>query len=491
MNRGPHLAKHVKIRNESTDRKPADTKETGVLTNRVRHNGKETESCALRLEAIMKKALLVASYFFLAAVVGSPAALAQNCSSAPRGFGAAWWRSYSAWCSACGGTPNSSNMSCRPGPNWGRPAVNQPYDDSAAIAAAQAQAQAAAEAERERQLEIERQRQQEIEEQRKREEEEARRRQEEFERKKQEALSSMKGIAEGELGLKGAGAGDLGLKDFGDTSTGGLKDAPNSSASPTTTAKKPECQWGDQGSSVVDLRCMGLDPDKPIVLDPHIARGQQRAFPAQIDPATFQNANYNKGFEALMRLTFSVKDAMDAVEYFKQAQLQRPNDPLVHNGLLLAQDILKGRQQKEQEDKDRAKQSLYHGVAALMMGDVRTASDSVKRAQKLDPQNSAIAPWSNLMSGLSDHYKEAPAGNRVVCELVGNALIFESRGEFKHEIVTLEKAAQVAPHDTYVKGMLWRARHLDPQNPDFSSVAPGAVTKYPPGAGGLKPDNPK
>ena len=55
-------------------------------------------------------------------------------------------------------------------------------------------------------------------------------------------------------------------------------------------------KWGDQGSSVVDLRCLGLDPNKPIVLDPHVVRGQERVFPAQIDPATFENANYNNGF---------------------------------------------------------------------------------------------------------------------------------------------------------------------------------------------------
>jgi hypothetical protein len=379
-------------------------------------------------------------------------------------------------------------MSCTPGPNWGRQTDNQPSGNSAANSAAAAAAEAD-EAERVRELEIEQQRQQEFEAQIEREKKEAKRRQEEFERKKQEALSSMKGIAEGELGLNGAGAGDFGLKNLGDTNTSGLKDAPNSSASlSTSTAKKPECQWGDQGSSVVDLRCMGLDPDKPIVLDPHVVRGQERVFSAQVDPATFQNANYNKGFEALMR--FDVASAAAAVQYFQQAQLERPNDPLVRNALLLAQDILRARRQKEQEDKAKAMQSLYHGVAALMMGDVRTASESVERARKLDSENSVIGPWLRLMSGLSDHYKEAPPRNGVVCELVGNALIFESRGEFKHEVVTLEKAAQVAPDDTYVRGMLWRARHLHPENPDFSSVAPGAVTRYPPGAGRLKPGNP-
>ena len=423
-------------------------------------------------------------------VVSFPAA-AQNCNSAPNSWGGAGAANYKRWCEGCcgsfsmsGGRPN-----CNPGGNWGcrGSGGGQPaYDNSAAIAAAEAERQRQAEIERQRQ-EAERQRQQEIEDQRRRDEEAARQRQLEFDRKKQEALSSMKGIAEGELGLKNTGLSDSGLKGLGDTGGSyGLKDNLNS---PAPVAAKKGCQWGDLGSSVVDFRCMGLDPNKPIVLDPHVVRAQERVFPAQVDPATFQNANYNKGFAALMRLTFSVKDAADAVAYFKAAQLERPHDAMVRNGLLLAQDILKGRQQKQQEDQAKAIQSLDHGVAALMAGDVKTANDSLERAQKLDPHNSTIAPWSSLISGLSEYYKEAPGRNRDAVELVGHALVFESRGEFKSEILALEKAASAHPHDLYVENMLWRARHLDPKNPDYSSVAPGAVTKYPSGAGGLKPDD--
>jgi hypothetical protein len=355
-----------------------------------------------------------------------------------------------------------------PGSVGGNRAASQPYYNPNAAAAAAA----AAEAERQHQLEVGRQRQQEIEEQRLRDEAAAKQRQADFERRKQEALHDMKEIAEGEFGLKDDGAGAVGLKDLGDTS-GGLKDAPDSPVLPgTTAAKKPECQWGEQGSSVVDLRCLGLDPDKPIVLDPYVVRGQERAFPAQIDPATFQNANYNKGYEALMRPTFSVNDAMDAVAYFGQAQLQSPNDPMVRNGLLLAQDILKGRQQKEQEDKDRAMQSLYHGLAALMMGDAATASDSARRAGQLDPGNPVIARWNLALTEMTANFKVPGQDVKTVEELVGNALLSEAWGDFATEVREMEMAKSLAPDSTYVDMNLDRARHLAQEFPVHNAMHP-------------------
>lgn len=178
----------------------------------------------------MKRLMLLGVVLGFVAVLSLPAALAQNCSSPPNSWGGAGVANYKRWCEGCCGSfsMSSGNPRCNPGSNWGcRGSGNgsQPYyDNSAAIAAAEAERQRQ-EAERQRQLEVERRRQQEIEEQRKRDEEAARQRQLEFDRKKQEALSSMKGIAEGELGLKGAGVGDLRLKDLGDTSGGlGLKD---------------------------------------------------------------------------------------------------------------------------------------------------------------------------------------------------------------------------------------------------------------------------
>jgi len=157
--------------------------------------------------------------------LSSPAASAQNCNSAPTGYGGAWWRSYSAWCSACGGTPNPAKTSCTPGPNWGRRGGNQAPDNSAAEAAA-ANAAAEAEAEAERQQEIDAQKAI-IEEQNRQAAAKAQREKEEFERNKQQALRDM-GISPGASGLKDAKEDSPGLKDTGDASYG-FKDSLDSS----------------------------------------------------------------------------------------------------------------------------------------------------------------------------------------------------------------------------------------------------------------------
>jgi hypothetical protein len=95
---------------------------------------------------------------------------------------------------------------------------NQPVDNSAAIAAAEAERQRQ-EAELQRQEE-ERRRQEE--ERQRREAEERKRKQEEFERNKAQALRDMKGIS-GELGLKGVDSSDsFGLKGLGENSGAGL-----------------------------------------------------------------------------------------------------------------------------------------------------------------------------------------------------------------------------------------------------------------------------
>jgi tetratricopeptide (TPR) repeat protein len=402
----------------------------------------------------MKKLLLAAVLLGMAVVMLSSTAAAQS----PAACGC-----------YCGKVlrPPCSDNACKQACGWRDPSpggnTTQPTYDYEAERQRQAEIERQrleAEAERQRQ-EAERQRQQ-IEEQKRREEEEAKRKQE-FERKKQEALGSMKDIAEGEFGLKNTGGSGPGLKDQGDT--GGLKDAPRD--------VPPNCKWGDQGSSVVDLRCLGLDQDKPIVIDPHVVRGQERVFPAQIDPATFKNANYNKGFDALMRLTFSVKDAMDAVAYFKAAQLQRPNDPMVRNGLLLAQDILKGRQQKEQEDKAKAVQNVYQSMATLLTGDVNTAYDIAQRATKLDPKNQDIWNWSLTTAALKYNYKGVlPPAQTTAEKLVGNALLCEAFGDYATEIKQLEAAKRLTPDDKTVAVMLEHARHLAAKKPVLATTTP-------------------
>jgi len=355
---------------------------------------------------------------------------AVDCSRPPTGFGGSWARQYKDWCESCCGKYYPSGPRCDRGSNWGcggsgGSTYSPPAYDY--------------EAERQRQLEAERQRQREIEEQRKREDEEAKQRQQEFERKKQEALSSMKGITESELGLKGVGTGELGLKDIGE-------------------AKKPDCEWGNMGSSVVDLRCLGLDPDKPIVIDPHVVRGEERVFPAQIDPATFENANYNKGFEALMR--FDAASAAAAVQYFKQAQKERPNDPLVRNALLLAQDILKARQQKEKDDQFWSANYTLRGYAALMMGDNEKAKGYIAQARKLDPNNDEVK-FVESLAKVDLGPESTHPGRKSAYRLVANSLVSISKRDIPAAISMLEAAQRLQPGDKLIGALLLEMRNYE------------------------------
>lgn len=380
---------------------------------------------------------------FVPLLLFSSIAYPVDCNTPPTGFGGSWWRAYAAWCSACGGIPNSGNTSCSPGANWG----GQGSGDSP-------QPSYDYEAERQRQLEderlrleAERQRQQEIENLRKIEEEKERHRREEFERNKQEALKSMKGISEGELGLKSTETGELGLKAIGESGPHGLDIKHTQTPASKPKTKKMECEWGTQGSSVVDLRCLGLDPDKPITVDPHIARGQERAFPAQPDPKTFENANYNKGFEALMR--FDVTSAADAVTYFKQAQKERPKEPLVRNGLLLAQDIFKARQKKEKDDQAKATYLTLQCYAALMTGDNETAKGYIAQARKLAP-NDSNAQFLESVAQIDLGAEGTYPARKNAYRLVANGLASLSKKNLNAGIDMLEAAQRLQPEDRFI-----------------------------------------
>lgn len=309
--------------------------------------------------------------------------------------------------------------------------------------------------ERQRQIEAERQKQRELDEQRKREEE-ARKKRDEFERNKQEALRSMKGIAEGELGLKGGEAGELGLKGTDSGPAGlGLRE---SQAAAKPKAKKMECEWGTLGASVVDLRCLGLDPNKPVTVDPHIARGEERAFPAQPDPETFRNANYNKGFAALKR--FDAASAAEAVQHFQNAQKERPKDPLVRNGLLLAQDIFKAREQKERND--RAQSSLFtlQAYAAMMMGENGEAKNYIAQARKLAPKDNNARFVESLVQidlgpeGTHPKRKEA-------YRLVANGLVSIRHKNLAGAAAMLEAAQRLQPRDQFINMFLEELRKYE------------------------------
>lgn len=311
------------------------------------------------------------------------------------------------------------------------------------------------EEERLREEEAERQRQREIEAERKRVEEEARKRQEEFERRKQEALESLKGIAEGELGLKGSDSGLVGLKDIGDPGArgSGLKDI-SSSAAPRER-KSPECEWGSMGPSVVDLRCLGIDPDKPIAVDPHVVGGKERVFPAQIDPETFKNTNYNKGFDALKR--FDVASAARAIKYFEQARKERPNDPLVRNGLYLAQDIHRARQQKEKDNQAKAAYFTLQSYASMMMCDVINARHYAEQALQYDPSSNQakyVRSLSRIDLGSTDPYPQ----RREAYQLVTSSLVSIYKQHYPVALDMLEAAQRLQPGDPFIGMFLQEMR---------------------------------
>lgn len=314
------------------------------------------------------------------------------------------------------------------------------------------------EAEYQRRQEAELQRQREIEEQKRREEEAARKRREDFERSKQNALKSMKGIAEGELGLKGGDAGELGLKGMGDSGSPGLGLKETQAPAGKPRPKKMECEWGTLDSSVVDLRCLGLDPNKPITVDPHIARGEERAFPAQPDPETFRNANYNRGFAALMR--FDADSAAEAVKHFKEAQKERPRDPLVRNGLLLAQDIFKARQRKERNDRTEAALLTLQSYAAMMMGENGKAKDYIAQARKLAPRDNNSRFVESLAKTDLGAEGAYPA-RRDAYRLVANGLVSIRHQNLSGAVLMLEAAQRLQPQDKFINTFLQELRKYE------------------------------
>ncbi len=338
--------------------------------------------------------------------------------------------------------PPCSDDACKRACGWQEPSPQPSYPSYDGEAERQRR-----EAEYQRQMEAERQRQRNLEEQKRREEEAARKRREDFERSKQKALESMKGIAEGELGLKGPEAGGLGLKGTGDTDTSGLGLKETHTAANKPKARKMECEWGTLDSSVVDLRCLGLDPDKPITVDPHIARGAERAFPAQPDPETFKNANYNRGFAALMR--FDADSAAEAVKHFQEAQKERPKDPLVRNGLLLAQDIYKAREQKERNDRAEATYLTLQGYASLMTGDNEKALGYVAQARKLAPKDSTamfVESLAKIDLGAEGTY---PA-RRDAYRLIANSLLSIRHKNLAGAIKMAEAAQRLQSEDKFI-----------------------------------------
>ncbi|MCX6900258.1 MAG: hypothetical protein NT105_16365 [Verrucomicrobia bacterium] len=285
-------------------------------------------------------------------------------------------------------------------------------------------------------MEAERQRQ--LEEQQKKEQEEAKRKREEFEKTKQEVLKSMKGIAENGLGLKDVRTTDaLGLKGIGDAKVGtaGLKGMDDSGSRPSV------------GSSTVDLR--HLDPNKPITVDPNVVKGQERVFPVQTDPGTFKNANYNKGFDAILR-----GDPDSAVLCFEQASKERPGDPLIRNALLLAKGLVNVHRQREEDNRkkaaaqpasndDSALKLAIDATPAMEQGDYDTALRMLKQAQAISPNNPNIANMLRFVQGVK-------AKDDSAMSYAADACNFVKPGQYNTALRILKQAQAISPNNTNI-----------------------------------------
>jgi len=381
-------------------------------------------------------------------------AWAQNCNAPPQGFGGTWWQSYAKWCTECGGTPDANTISCKKGSNWGHPG-GAPRGNAPApvmnnnVGVQQQAARRQREEEEQQREEEERQRQ---------EAEAARLRQEEFDRSKTEALGHMKDIARTQFGLKDADTGDnFALKNVDSVGPStmelkDLKDAPNDNPA------APACEWGTINTAVVDLRCLGLDPNQPIAVDPHVVRGQQRVFPAQVDPATFENPNFIKGMEAEMRPGAAAY--AEAARCFKLALQDRPDDPVVRNALLLAEDIHKERLVKEQNDQSRAAMLSLQTYAALMAGEDKTAKAYIAEARKLDPDDNNIKFMESLASldlGPGGTYPERKAAYKIVA----SSLVSVTNQNYGAAVGMLEAAQHLQPADPFIGSLLQAIRKYD------------------------------
>lgn len=277
-----------------------------------------------------------------------------------------------------------------------------------------------------------------------------------WEAKKQKTLKRMKGISEGELGLKGLKDAGSELKGVGSTNN-------------RTAPKASDCTWGDLDASVVDLRCLGLDPDKPIRIDRAVVRGRRRVIPAQIDPATFENAHYNKGFWYLMQSRYdmpsAVADAVNAIDEFERALKERPDDPLVYNGLDLAVAIHKGRVEWRESVKARAAEYIRLTYAALMQDEVGSARAFITRARDLNPNSTTACFLSSALEVFApEKGKARTLEQRVAYRIVGSSLVSMATENFNASVAMLEVARDMVPNDPVISKLFEIVKRFDAQH---------------------------
>jgi tetratricopeptide (TPR) repeat protein len=327
-----------------------------------------------------------------------------------------------------------SDDACKRACGWKEPKQSSPPSQSPTYTPQQPQYDY--EAERQRQEEKKK-----LEEQKKKEEEEAKKRQEEFKKNKEEALKLLKGAESGEFGLKGVDTGgDLGLKGV--------------------------------DSSTVDLR--HLDPNKPITVDPNVVKGNPRQIPVQISDKTLNNKNYMNGFDAIKGGNPSL-----AVQYFKKALTELPDDLLVKNALAFAEDLMKVRQKKAQDKKYvEAYEVASKGMSAWVFdNDYSAALAYFKQANAINPKDQGIRDAMNFLEGLNTGLQqkatmqspEERAREEMALKLAGHSIVAIQRRDYDSAILILEDALSINPKDKGISDALdtvkgWRDEALKTKN---------------------------
>lgn len=208
-------------------------------------------------------------------------------------------------------------------------------------------------------------------------------------------------------------------------------------------------------AGVVDLRDL-VDPTRPVTIDPNVVRGQPRQLPVQIDPATFDNAHYRAGFDALMRF-----DPKAAVPLFEAAQAERPDDLLVRAGRLLALDLREVRVRRERE----AAHWVEEVYVSLAAGEPGGALSFALRAAELDPQNvearALVVTARRVAAGMHDPEN---AERRNAYRLVGNALAAISIQQPGVASELLAAARLWQPHDPVIAEYATALERLRPRD---------------------------
>jgi tetratricopeptide (TPR) repeat protein len=264
---------------------------------------------------------------------------------------------------------------------------------------------------------------------------EVQKRHEEFEKGKNEALKLLKGADTSEFDLKGFDKGsDLGLKDATVSATG-LKDI-------------------NSDSSVVDLK--HLDPDKPITVDPNVVKGKERKIPVQVLDKTLNNEYYVKGFDAIKAGNHSL-----AVQYFKRAQVELPNDVMVKNGLGLAEDLERVHgKEASKETSNMSNREAHKGFQAMLAHDYDTAIRYYESAAKIDPSNRRLREEVTFLQGVKTGVNMGmegarTAGQKALAEKSGkildNAFIAWQRRDYDTSILLLETALSINPNNQKIR----------------------------------------